>query len=167
MVADTRFVNGAQKLAQRIRTIRGRLQIGPLTEEIGELLLARTLRRFDAEIDPDGKRWPELSHGHQERRARDGHSGKMLNVSGALRGSIQLIRGAVDFGTVYTNTGAGVRIGVEPGEQAMKAYVHNYGWKRKPGGPIQQRRFLGIGQLDVKSVDSFLRRRAQSVVDES
>ena len=167
MVTDTRYVNGAQRLAQRIRTIRAGLALGPMVDEIGDLLLKRTLKRFDSEVDPDGRPWPELSHGRQQRRARDGHSGKMLNVTGALRGSIHLIRGAVDFVRVYTNTGSGIRIGVEPGEQAMKAYVHNYGWKRKPGGPIPQRRIFGIGALDVKSVDSFLRRRAQSLVDES
>lgn len=157
---DSEFVNGATKLKQRIATIRERLGVPAMTQEIGELLLARTLRRFDQEVDPDGVKWVALSPVTVVIKRRLGYGGKgKLKRTENLRKSIQLLRGSVS-GSVFTNTGAGVRIGIPDGKQADIGRVQNYG-----DGRIPARRFLGIGALDVKSVDSFLRRRAQQIVD--
>lgn len=161
-VRDTEFVRGAEKLAQRIRTIRANLALPAMTAEIGDLLLRRTLTRFDQEIDPDGKPWVPLAPTTIETKLRLGFGGKgKLKRTETLRKSITIIRGNAS-GSVYTNTGAGVRIGVSSEARAEIARAQNSGTNKIPA-----RRFLGIGALDIKSVDSFLRRRGQKVIDAS
>ena len=157
---DTAYVRGAERLARRIQTIRRSLALPVLTNEIGELLLRRTLDRFDREVDPDGDRWVPLKSGTQRVKARLGVGG-ILKRTLRLRNSIRLIRGSVT-GLIFTNTGAGIRIGVADPTAAVYGGYHNRGVRPNP-----QRRFLGIGELDVKSVDSFLRRRALTAVEES
>lgn len=152
---DTKYVRGVNKLAQRIRTIREHFGVAALTDEVGALLLRRTLERYDREVDPDGRPWVPLANTTLERRRRaGGNLGKKILVqTGALRASIKLVRGALS-GAIATNTGAGVRIGVEDPEQLAKAGAHNYG-----RGAVPMRKFLGVGRLDVKAVDSLMRRR--------
>lgn len=162
MIQDTRFVNGAQRLSQRIRTIREKFQLPAFTEELGNLLLKRTLERFDREVDPDGNPWAPLADTTIQTKLRLGFGGMgKLKRTTKLRNSIRLIRGDVT-GTIFTNTGAGVRIGISDEERVDVGRVHNLGTNRIP-----QRRFLGIGALDVKAVDSFLRRRARTIIDEA
>lgn len=163
MARDTPFVNGAAKLSRRIATIRERLGVGAMTEGIGNLLLERTLRRFDQEVDPDGKPWQDLAPATImiKRRLGYGNKGKLKRTE-TLRNSIDIVKGSVS-GAVFTNTGAGVRLGVKGGSKvAAYGRAQNYGTERIPA-----RRFLGIGALDVKAVDSFMRRRAQQVMDNS
>ena len=149
-----RFVYGARRLQVRIATIRAALVLPALSQELGKLLVRRTLERFDREVDPGERPWKALKTDTLKRRSGSG-STKILNRTGALRGAIRLIRGGQD--SIYTNTGAGVRIGVDDPRQLTKARTHQRGY---PKGNIPARRFLGIGKNDVKSVDSFLRRRA-------
>lgn len=155
-MADTKFVSGVAKLQRRIATIRATLSLPVMTEEIGQLLLRRTLARFDAEVDPDNKPWKPLSSETLRRRNRAGGKpgAPILVQTQKMRNSIRLIRGSAS-GAVFTNTGAGVRIGITDPEQVDKARAHNYGT-----GNIPVRRLLGVAALDVKSVDSLLRRRA-------
>jgi len=56
---------------------------------------------------------------------------------------------------MFTNTGAGIRIGITDPDIATYGVVQNRG-----NGRVPARRFLGIGRLDVKAVDSKLRRIA-------
>lgn len=158
-MADTPYVKGADKLAARIATIRRNLNVPVMTSEIGELLLKRTKDRFDKEVDPDSKPWKPLAPSTIERKRRGGYGdAKKLVRKGDLRNAIQIIRGGA--GTTFTNTGAGVRIGVDDPTQVSKASAQNKGTARIPA-----RRFLGIGALDVKAVDSYLRRRAANLGD--
>lgn len=154
-MADTEFVKGSEKLAARIATVRRNLNLPDLTEGISVLLLRRTLDRFDAGVDPDGKPWTPLKPStlRIKRRLGYGHKG-MLKRTESLRRAIRVIRGGA--GTVYTNTGAGFRIGVDDPKVAEYARIQNSGSENIPA-----RRFLGIGRLDVKAVDSYLRRKAQ------
>lgn len=165
---DTKFVQGADRLAQRIRTIRERLFLPPLVEEIGSLLWKRTLVRFDREVDPDERPWPELSEATKKRQDSESGRKKKLVQTRALRESIRIIKGGA--GSIFTNTGAGVRIGIDGAELNNRGVrVAEYGRVHQRGyGPhnIPARRFLGIGRLDVKAVDSFLRRKGQQVVEE-
>lgn len=155
MATDTQFVRGAERLAQRIATIRTRCALPPLVEEIGGLLLERTRKRFAAEQDPDGRPWKPLAEVTLRRKEQLGYGdAQKLVRKGALRDAIQLIRGRADGG-MFTNTGAGVRIGITDPEIAEYARVQNKGNRHIPS-----RRFLGIGRLDVKAVDSKLRRIA-------
>lgn len=162
LATDTKFTNGAARLSKRIATIRANLQLPVLTREIGELLLRRTHDRFDQEVDPDGEPWRELAAATiiAKRRMGYGARGK-LKRTGKLRDSIKLLRGNV-AGSLYTNTGAGVRIGVEDPAVAKYGRVHQNSSRTVP-----RRRFLGIGRLDVKAVDSLLRRRGERAVAQS
>lgn len=160
--SDTRFVHGAARLSQRIETIRRNLALPVLTNEIGELLLRRTMDRFDREVDPDGTPWQELAATTiaAKRRQGYGNKGKLVRTS-KLRNSIKMIRGS-NAGTIFTNTGAGVRIGIADPEVVQYARIQNNGNRTTPA-----RRFLGVGRLDVKAVDSFLRRRGTMALAQS
>lgn len=160
MAEDTRFVNGAQRLSQRIATIRSRLALPVMMPQIGELLLRRTMTRFDNEVDPDGQRWKPLSEGTIKRRGYLGSGKKILVRTKTMRDSIKIIKGGID--TTFFNTGAGVRIGIdstavdEDGELvSVYAAIQN-----------RTRRFLGVGRLDVKAVDSLLRRAGSDALSE-
>lgn len=160
MADDTPYVRGAERLKRRIESIRRKTALPPLTDEIGGLLLKRTMERFDRQVDPDGKPWRPLAPATVLRRRQLGLGPEPKLVrTRALRDSIKLIRGSVP-GSTYTNTGAGVRIGIEDPEIAEYGAVQNRGDK---AGRIPARRFLGIGRLDVKAVDSLLRRKARSL----
>ena len=161
MSLDNRFVHGADRLKQRIRTIRTNLGLPAMVEEIGNLLLKRTLERFEQGVDPDGNRWPELKPQTLERRRRGGFAGEgVLQRTERLKHAIKLIKGGL--GTTFINTGAGVRIGIEDPEIAIYGRVQNKG---DSSHNIPARRFLGIGRLDVKAVDSLLRRKGQQIKD--
>ena len=153
---DSPYVSGAAKLSKRIATIRAALAVPVLTKEIGELLLRRTLDRFEREVDPNYTPWRPLASSTLARRKRAGGvpGAKILQQTGAMKKSIKIIRGD-NTGTIYTNTGAGVRIGIEDEEQVPKARAHQRGTPRIP-----VRKFLGIGSRDVNAVDGLLRRAA-------
>ncbi len=160
MADDSQFVDGAARLSRRIATITSRLALPILTVQIGDLLVRRTLERFDREVDPDGKPWKDLENSTLERKKRAGKGGqKKLVRDKSLRNAIQRIRGGE--GSFGVNTGAGVRIGID--SNAVDA----------EGEPIsvyariqnRERRFLGVGRLDVKSVDSFLRRQGDDAIE--
>lgn len=158
MVSDTSYVRGAERLAQRIATIRTRCALPPLVDEIGALLLARTRKRFAAEVDPDYRPWRPLAEVTIRRKAAEGFGdAQKLVRKGAMRDAIQLIRGRVDGG-MFTNTGAGIRIGITDPAIAKYGVVQNRG-----NGRVPSRRFLGIGRLDVRAVDSKLRRIASQL----
>lgn len=160
MVSDTRYVRGAERLGRRIATIRGNLNLPAMVDEIGNLLLKRTMNRFDREVDPDGIPWLPLKETTILRRRQMGlgpHP-KLVRTSD-MRGAIKLIKGGIQ-GAVFANTGAGVRIGIDDEEIAKYGRVQNRG---SEDGRIPARRFLGIGRLDVKAVDSLLRRKADQL----
>ena len=105
MPLDTKFIRGADKLQRRIQTIRANLGLPAMVDEIGKLLLRRTLERFDQGVDPDGNRWPALKDQTIDRKRRGGYPELPLKRTLALRNSIKLIKGDVT-GTTFTNTGA-------------------------------------------------------------
>lgn len=156
-MADTPQVKGVDKLKRRIATIRDRLQIGPMVDEIADLLEARTKRRFDREVDPDENPWKDLAPATKRRKEQLGFGSKgKLKRTERLRNSIKRIRQSA--GSVYTNTGAQVRIGINDPAVVPYARAQNDGTNKIPA-----RRFLGIGNLDVKAVDGFMRRKAKQL----
>lgn len=162
MATAKKAVKGDKALLARIATIQE--GIGPLVsrQRLGDFLLRRMLARFDREEDPDGRKWKARS---TAKRAR---SHKLLNETGELRSSIGVLggEGGTGFGV---NTGAGFRIGVRAHSvtdshgrtinPAVYGKVHQQG-----NGHVPQRRFLGIGALDVKAVDSLLRREMAKLI---
>lgn len=157
-VRDSHFVRGAERLGRRIDTIRARLGLPLLVEETTQLLLKRVKDRFKREIDPDYRAWKELLPQTLRRKKRDGTANEQKLVrTGSMRDAIRIIRTGT-LGTTFLNTGAGLRIGIEEPEIAEYARAQNQG-----SSTIVARRFLGIGRLDVKAVDSLLRRKAASL----
>lgn len=161
MATARKAVTGDKALLARIATIQA--GIGPLVsrERLGAFLLRRMLARFDREEDPDGKKWVPRS-------ARTRGSHKLLNRTGVLRGSIGLLggEGGTGFGV---NTGAGFRIGIRSHSvtDASGRTINPalYGKALHQGTKtIPQRRILGIGALDVKAVDSLLRREMAKLI---
>lgn len=155
MSIDTPFVRGADRLSRRIRTIRENLGLPDLTEEIGDLLLARTMRRFERGVDPDERPWAPLKPETIRRKARGGFPAKPLQRTLKMKDSIKKIRGG--SGSLFTNTGAQVRIGIQDPQ------IADYARRHQQGRGIPARRFLGIGALDVKAVDSLMRRKARQL----
>lgn len=154
---DTKFVRGAAKLSQRIQTIRNATALPPLIDEITDLLLKRTLRRFDAQVDPDGKKWAPLKDVTLRRKKQGGFGDKPSLVrTQTMRDAIHRIRGGA--GSTFFTTGAGSRIGIDDPAIAEYAKAQNKGTKTIPA-----RRFLGLGALDIKAVDGLLRRKAQQI----
>lgn len=151
---DTRYVHGAARLKTRIDTIRRGLGLPLLMPEIQTLLLKRTKDRFAREVDPDGKPWVPLHPATLARKQRLGYGdAQKLVRTGKMRDSIKVIRGGL--GSTFFNTGAGFRIGIQDEEVARYAIEQNKGTEKIPA-----RRFLGLGRLDIKAVDSLLRRKA-------
>ena len=153
---DSRTVRGAERLGRRIRTIVENLALPVLTNDIGSLLVKRTKDRFEQEVDPDGVPWKPLNRKYAAQKAAEGHRTKILQRTGTLKDSIRKIQGT-PTGTLYTNTGAGVRIGVDE-DKVPYARYHQEGTRAIP-----RRVFLGVGRLDVKAVDSLLRRKSKSL----
>lgn len=157
MATDTPFVKGADKLRQRVATIRRNLNLPAMTEEIAGLLVLRTLRRFDRQVTPDEVPWKPLSEATLMDKRRKGFADKpSLRRTDALRSSIKAIRGGL--GATFINTGAGSRIGVDDPNIAKYATAQNKGTKKIPA-----RRFLGLGALDIRAVDSLMRRKSKQL----
>lgn len=144
------FVRGSQKLKRRIETIRKNVGEATKPERIEKLLLTRMRARFAAQLDPDGKPWPELAPETIENKRKAGYKfpTKALHASGRLEAALGVIRGSATFGVA---TGAGFRIGI-----ADKGAF--YGRFHHRGEGVPQREIFGIGASDVKAVDNLLRR---------
>jgi len=133
---------------------------------LGMVLQQAVARGFREEADPvTGDAWAELSPVTQARRAKDGHTGKKLQVSGALAAGfhdlIDLSENSVTVGTnkVYAPT---LHYGAKQGA---------FG-KTKRGGPIPwgdipARPFLPIGEggqmntMDEDEIRDVLQKRLQ------
>lgn len=151
-------VLGAQKLRRRIETIREGVPELLSQDGLGRLLVDRMKARFIAEVDPSGKPWAKLSP-----RTKAGKG--ILRKTGTLYNAIDIIRGnPTGFATA---TGAGFRIGLKPASNPGDGKdVSFYGRIQQNGisGRLPARRFLGVGPSDVKSVDSYLRRKLKQLV---
>ncbi len=158
-MAGKERVVGAGALLKRIATIQS--GIGPLVsrERLGAFLVRRMQERFDKEQAPDGSRWKSRASS-----SRGNH--KILNRTGALRGALGVLEGS--GGGFGAATGAGFRIGIRSvkvrdgsrtSDTAVYGRIHHQGNKHVP-----QRRILGISALDVKAVDSLLRRELKKLI---
>jgi phage gpG-like protein len=173
-VTDTKFVKGADRLLQRLATIRARtaFTLDAATQDVGELLLKRTKERFIRQVDPDGIKWAALAPATVTRKkyppTKNEFRNSILRSTGLLYDSIALIR---DNSTRFlaSNTGAGVRIGVNNPKAARYGIFHQQSSGRsvstRNGGVLPQRRFLGIGRLDVKAADSLFRNRLKKLIE--
>lgn len=162
-----RVVTGDRKLIQRIRTIQEGLPSLVSRDRLGDFLLRRMQDRYSRRVDPDGVPWADRSA-----QTRGDHP--LLEKHGTLRGSIGVLggMGGSGFGVA---TGAGFRIGVRSRKftESSKSSSRTvdpavYGRAMQLGlGGVPKRRFIGIGKLDIKAVDSLLRRELTKLVGRS
>lgn len=166
MSLDTRYVRGAQRLRTRIETIKAGtpFALRAAMEEVGELLLKRTKDRFIREVDPDGIKWKELAPSTLRRKRYPptilAFRTKILRSTGLLYDSINIVRTSKE-NFFSSATGAGVRIGITNPEAELRGRAQQNGIKKQR---LPQRRFLGIGRLDVKAADSLLRNRISKLL---
>lgn len=159
-MAAKRAVTGDQKLLKRIKTIQKGLPPLISRERLGAFLVRRMQERYERRVDPDEIPWKERSP-----NTRGNHP--LLEKKGYLRKSLGVLGGANGSG-MGINTGAGFRIGIrsmkvqEPTrtvDTAVYGRTHQIGTKRVP-----RRRIVGIGRLDVKAVDSLMRRELNKLM---
>lgn len=165
MVQPSGRVEGAQQLGKRIKTIQEGLPRLVSKDELGAFLIRRMQARFSRREDQNGVRWKDRSP------ASSGNH-PLLEKTGRLRRNIAVV-GGVGGTSLGINTGAGFRIGVKDAKfvestgsssrvrnLADIARIHNRGNKTTP-----RRQFIGIGRLDIKAVDSLLRRKAARLIE--
>ncbi|MCH5277475.1 MAG: phage virion morphogenesis protein [Desulfovibrionaceae bacterium] len=102
----------------------------PLMASIGEALVSGTLKRFQHEEEPSGKKWPKSKRAALE-------SGQTLTDTGLLRRSID-----------YAATPDKVMVG----SNRVYARIHQMGGKTGKGHKVTMpaRPFLGISAADMK-----------------
>ena len=162
---DTRFVRGADKLKQRIDTIKAGVPfaLNAAMDDVGKLLLKRIKDRYIRQVNPDGIAWKSLAQSTLERKkyppTKTQFRTTILKSTELLFDSIKIIE--TDKERFFASaTGAGVRIGVVDEKAAAYGRLHQNGIKNR----LPQRRFLGISQLDIKATDSLLRRRISKLI---
>lgn len=112
--------------------------------------------------DPEGNRWFPLAVSTNTWKQNHGYGDKpTLQQTGNLRRAIQVVQSSWSPTMAKTSTGAGFRIGINPGisyKRGKRTYraaeygaLHNYG-----RGRIIERRFLGIGKGEIESVDRWI-----------
>lgn len=161
MASGKQFVHGDQKLLKRLATLRKGLPPLVSKERLGAFLIRRMQARFEQRVDPDQVPWKARSP------ATDGNH-PLLERTGQMRKAIAVLGGA-NGGGLGVATGAGFKIGVKSinvidgdgkaANTAVYGRTHQLGTKRVP-----KRRFIGIGRLDVKAVDSLMRREAAKLL---
>lgn len=152
------YVTGAEKVVNRLRTIRASTATVLHGDHLQDLLLKRTKERFLKQVDPDGNKWRPLAQATLDDKIKRGKRTAILQRTGLLYNSIAIIKR--NQTTLASATGAGFSIGVinsNDGEYGSDPGI--YGRAHQFGtGRVPKRRFLGMGPLDVKAVDSMLRR---------
>ncbi|SNR95403.1 phage virion morphogenesis (putative tail completion) protein [Humidesulfovibrio mexicanus] len=168
--------------------------MSPLTRDLAEVLKGGVDRAFADEEDPaTGEKWRPLSPATLARRAKAGHTGAILQVSGQLAASIQTEHGphfaAVGTNKVYAGTHQrGAKKGsfgqAKRGTRgAGRRNARNYtarggatvgGWLSGrarggsmplPWGDIPARPFLGIGKPEEAEIEESVRRAVRSALE--
>jgi phage virion morphogenesis protein len=165
----------------------------PLTRDLAEVLKGATDRAFEDQADPaTGENWSPLSPATLARRAKTGHTGSILKVSGQLVASIQTEHGprhaAVftskeygpthQFGAKKGSFGTATRGARGTGKRNPRNYTARGGatvggWLSGraqggsfpiPWGDIPARPFLGIGKPEEAEIEASVRRAVRRAV---
>lgn len=136
-----------RELTGAIRRIEGALtDMTPLMQDVGELMVHSTKRRFIAGSAPDGSPWApksEVTKAAYERRGDPVDERPLFGPSGRLSGEIhyQADETSVSWGSslIYA---AVQQFGAEQGEFGP----------RTPWGDIPARPFLGLGEDDKAGI---------------
>ncbi len=153
-------VLGRAALIARMRRISANMPDIVSGEQVQNLMLRRTLDRFDSGVSPENTPWPPLEKSTIERKERGGYPypKKPLHRTSLLRDSIAIIHG-LTTGLLVSNTGLGFRIGVDNAEASEYGRLHNRG-----EGGQKLRKFLGVGYLDTESVRALVARNLKKAM---
>lgn len=142
-MANIFFEFSAADVQQRLAEVGQRVaDLTPAMQEIGEALLLSTRQRFDAQSDPEGRKWTPLTPRYAKAK------GKRKN---ALRGILTLT-GALRDTIAYQ---AGPRA-VQVGSNRAYAAIHQLGGKTGRGGTMPARPFLGLSAGDREEIVAIL-----------
>jgi len=154
-------ITGVSKVKQVFSRITTGVQSVLAKKRLEDLLLKRTLERFDPpgsrkyaqKAPPIGKPWAPLSP--YTRRKKNVNRSQKLVDTGKLRSSIGIVKRNMEGSVLQSPTGGGFSIGIKPGSKASKyARIHQFGGyagvNRKVYIPA--RRYLGIDKTDIVSV---------------
>ncbi len=159
-------VVGTQEVVDRLHKLN-QAALGVASEEALQKLLVKRVRgRFDQGVAPDGSPWPGLLESTLKRKGYSsaykggkggvGNQKKLLVRTGKLRDSLGVIPGS-NKKLFASATGVGFRIGVNDPVASIYGRMHNYGLGQ------EKRQFIGLGALDLRSVQDFLNRRSKSI----
>ncbi|OIO03125.1 MAG: phage virion morphogenesis protein [Desulfovibrionaceae bacterium CG1_02_65_16] len=172
----TSLATGLTRLAELGRNMT------PLTRDIAEIMKGGVDRAFKDEVNPEtGEQWHPLSPATLARRAKAGHTGSILQVSGQLAASIQSEYGphhatvltsdvrapTHQFGAKKGSFGTGKRGTRHGGRSNARNYTARGGatvggWLSGraqggsmplPWGNIPARPFLGIGKPEEAEIE--------------
>lgn len=133
---------GLEKTRQELGKLKESPRSPALWGTIAAILKSETLRHFEAESDPTGKKWAPLSASTIEARrkgkSRRGYGVKILRDTGRL------------YGSIATNYGAGW---AEVGTTIEYAAQHQFGTKRVP-----RRSFIGISTRISDRIDATVKK---------
>ena len=133
---------GLEKTRQELGKLKESPRSPALWSTIAAILKSETLRHFEAESDPTGKKWAPLSAATIEARrkgkSKRGYGVKILRDTGRL------------YGSIATNYGAGW---AEVGTTIEYAAQHQFGTKRVP-----RRSFIGISKRISDRIDATVKK---------
>lgn len=182
-----RVVTGLTRLAEFGR------DMSPLTRDIAEIMKGGVDRAFREEADPaTGAKWHPLSPATLARRAKAGHTGKILQVTGRLAASVHTAydahsarcgtaderAGTHQFGAKKGAYGAAMRGTHGQGRRNAKNYTARGGatvggWLSGraqggtmpiPWGDIPARPFLGLGKPEEAEIEASVQRAVRRVL---
>lgn len=158
MAVEINDVNGFAALANSLRQVfEQELNLKGSEQEIARVISDQNSQEFSNEAGPDGSPWTPLSKAYAIRKKRIAPSRGILQLSGALRGSLEnpqisLSADGREMTVAYT------------GEHAGLAAIHSAGapsrnLPRRVVGGLSQRSADAISEIAFKRVvDGFAKR---------
>ena len=125
-----------------------------LMEVVGDTLLSGTHERFDAEEDPEGKKWEPSARAREE-------GGKTLDDSSALRGSLDylalpdrvMVGSNLPYARIHQKGGKTAPHVIRPKRKKALAFGGIVRKKvNQPGSDIPARPYLGVSEKDMDEV---------------
>lgn len=133
---------GLEKTRQELGKLKESPRSPALWSTIAAILKSETLRHFEVESDPTGKKWAPLSASTIEARrkgkSRRGYGVKILRDTGRLYGSI-----ATNYGNGWAEVGTTIEYAAQ----------HQFGTKRVP-----RRSFIGISKRISDRIDATVKK---------
>lgn len=148
----------SEDLDREIRELSARItNMRPVWQDIGELLLASTERRFVTQTAPDGSKWAANKQLTIDLwLQREGRTGKAAERATA-RKRILTQSGALSQSLSYQVIGGGTSVEITSmtpyaGTHQFGAPARSFRGGRTPWGDIPARPFLGISKTDERGI---------------